>query len=84
MQDPDFKLWLQEVAKSRTQAKCKLCQKTIELSNIGTFVLKSHMRYKKHKDLVESKKKTSGGFFKRKKPVSSSDKHGASDMNGLL
>ena len=42
------------------------------------------MRYKKHKDLVESKKKTSGGFFERKKPVSSSDKHGASDMNGLL
>ena len=40
------------------------------------------MRYKKHKDLVESKK-TSGDFYERKKPVSSSDKHHASDMNDL-
>ena len=66
MQDPDFKLWLQEVPKSRTQAKCKLCQKTIELSNIGTFALKSHMRYKKHKDLVESKKKNIWWLFQKK------------------
>ena len=66
MQDPDFKLWLQEVPKSRTQAKCKLCQKTIELSNIGTFALKSHTRYKKHKDLVESKKKHLVAFSKER------------------
>ena len=82
LQDPDFKLWLQEVPTNRTKAKLKLCQKTIELSYMGTFALKSHMRYKKHKDLVESKK-TSGSFFERKKPVSFSDKHRASDMNDM-
>ena len=38
----------------------------------GTSALKSHVRYKKHKDLVESKK-TSDSFFERKKPLSSSD-----------
>ena len=54
LQDPDFKLLLQEVPTNRTKAKCKLCQKAIELSNMGTFTLKSHMKYKKHKDLVES------------------------------
>ena len=48
----------------------------------GTSALKSHMRYKKHKDLVESKK-TSDSFFERKKPLSSSDKHRASDMNDM-
>ena len=82
MKDPDFKWWLQEVPTNRTKAKCKLCQKTIELSNMGTFALKSHMRYKKHRDLVESKK-TSGTFFERKKPISSSDKCHASDMNNM-
>ena len=30
LQDPDFKLWLQEVPTNRTKTKCKLCQKTIE------------------------------------------------------
>ena len=50
---------------------------------MGTFAFKSHMRYKKHKNLVESKKKTSGNFFERKKPISSSDKHRASDMNDM-
>ena len=57
LQDPDFKLWLQEVPTNRTKAKCILCQKTIELSNMGKFTLKIHLRYKKHKDLIESKKK---------------------------
>ena len=80
-QDPDFKLWLQEVPTSRTKAKCKLCQKAIELSNMVTFALKSHVSYKKHKDLVENKK-TSGSFFERKRPISFSDKH-ASGMNGM-
>ena len=47
-----------------------------------TFALKSHVSYKKHKDLVESKK-TSGSFFERKRPISFSDKHHASDMNGM-
>ena len=49
---------------------------------MGTFALKSHMRYKKHKDLVE-KEKASGSFFERKKRVSSSDKHHASDINKI-
>ena len=45
LEDPDFKLWLKEVPTNRTKAKCKFCQKTIELSNMGAFALKSHMRY---------------------------------------
>ena len=80
MRDSDFKLWFQDVPTNRTKAKCKLCQKTIELSNMRTFALKNH-RYKRHKDL-ESKKNI-WYFFERKKPVSSSYKHRASDMNDM-
>ena len=39
-------------------------KKTIELSNMRTFALKNHMRYKKHKDLES--KKTSGNFLKER------------------
>ena len=74
----DFKRYLQIEQKQNVNYP-----KTIELSNMGTFTLKSHLRHKKHKDLIESKKKTSGSFFERKKPVSSSDKHNASDMNDI-
>ena len=66
LRDPDFKLWLQDVPTTRTKAKCKLCQKTIELSNMRTSALKNHMRYKKHKDLES--KKTSGIFLKERNP----------------
>ena len=35
---------------------------------MGTFALKCHMRYKKHKDVVESKKKHLVAFLEERNP----------------
>ena len=57
----DFKRYLQIEQKQNVNYP-----KTIELSNMGTFTLKSHMRHKKHKDLIESKKKHLVAFLKER------------------
>ena len=47
--DDRFKDWISET-QSRTEARCKLCKKTITLSNMGVQALKSHADGKKHKE----------------------------------
>ena len=48
LEDPDFKNWLVSCT-NNTQARCKLCQKTFNLSNMGRKALVSHVSGKKHK-----------------------------------
>ena len=55
LDDPEFKDWIQPVDSCNTEAKCKLCSKVFTLSNMGVGALKSHMKYKKHKDAVSNR-----------------------------
>ena len=47
LQNPKFSTWIQQTA-IQTEAKCKLCCKTIDLSNMGTRVLESHTQSAEH------------------------------------
>ena len=48
----EFKEWLLPDNADSTKAKCKLCQKSITLSNMGTRALKSHAQGKRHQSLL--------------------------------
>ena len=48
LEDPDFKNWLVSCTHN-TQARCKLCQKAFNISNMGRQALVSHASGKKHK-----------------------------------
>ena len=48
LSNEEFKSWLVPT-ENKSQAKCKKCKKTFELSNIGVQALKSHADRKKHK-----------------------------------
>ena len=50
--------------------RCKLCSRELNLSNMGTAALKSHMKYQKYTELVKIKNGSSD-FFKK----ASSDRH---------
>src|SRR6218665_1459289 len=47
----DYKIWIMK-DKATTQAKCKLCDKTFDISNMGEAVMRSHIRGKGHIDFV--------------------------------
>jgi hypothetical protein len=47
LKDPQLKTWLME-AKSQTEAACKLCHISIDISNMGIAALRSHSNGKKH------------------------------------
>ena len=67
--DDRFKDWISET-QSRTEARCKLCRKTIMLPNIGVQALKSHADGKKHK---EHCMKVSVFLRKKNKPTTESE-----------
>ena len=48
LEDPDFKIWLVSCT-NNIHARCKLCQKTFNLSNMLIQALVSHTSGKKHK-----------------------------------
>ena len=48
LEDADFKNWFVSCT-NNTQAKCKLCQKTFNLSNMEKQALVSHASDRKHK-----------------------------------
>ena len=58
----EFKDWIQEVPNDALKARCSFCDKTVELSNMGSRALKSHAKSSKHKnryDLFKSQMKHS-------------------------
>jgi len=48
LKEDNFKKWLEFNEKDENSAKCKLCQSTFSLSNMGKQALSSHVRSKKH------------------------------------
>ena len=50
---PEFASWLVN-GKEKTQAKCKLCHKVVELSNMYIQVLNIHQKGRKHISVVSS------------------------------
>ena len=47
LNDSEFEQWI-TVAPNNTQARCKLCKQTFNLSNMGRQALVSHAAVKKH------------------------------------
>lgn len=52
----DYKEWLLPEESDNTKARCKLCQKSFSLSNMGEPALKSHAQGSKHKSALLWKK----------------------------
>ena len=48
--DECFKRWLKKVPGDSTKALCILCNKKIDIANIGVSALVSHKSFKKHSD----------------------------------
>ncbi|XP_070554389.1 uncharacterized protein [Ptychodera flava] len=72
LKQPEYLGWL-ERAQDKSSAKCKLCEKTFDVSNMGEAALKSHAKGVKHQALVGQKQKASGLKIKDFFAQSSSD-----------
>ena len=51
--DPEFSLWIVSVV-DNTQARCKLCKKTFNLSNMDRQALTSYALGQKHYKFIKS------------------------------
>ena len=47
-----YKDWILRDSSSQHKARCRLCQKSFDCSNMGESALKSHMGGRKHKELA--------------------------------
>ena len=59
-ENPSYKLWL-ERDRDKYKAKCKVCMKTFDVSNMGESALASHEKGKKHRNLMEKQAKSTTG-----------------------
>jgi len=49
----EYKAWLMQDPGNRdTMARCRYCLKSLDISNMGEAALRSHMKGKRHTDLV--------------------------------
>ncbi|GBM88592.1 hypothetical protein AVEN_197639-1 [Araneus ventricosus] len=64
LSDPSFSSWLEKMPLNNKIAKCKLCVKTFDLSNMGRRAVSSHMNGIKHKKKVEASQKSASLFKK--------------------
>ena len=53
-QDKKYKDWIAS-DESKEKAKCRVCQKTFSVANMGEAALVSHMKSKKHEALLAAK-----------------------------
>ena len=67
----EFSDWLLRVENDRHSARCSVCYKAFDVSNMGEGAVRSHMKGQKHCRLIE-KKRTAvsttpsiSGFFNR-------------------
>lgn len=76
LSDPSFNSWLEEVPGNNKIAKCKLCNRTWELSNMGRRAVTSHMEGSKHQKKVVArslnKKSASFSYFTKSEDHSTS------------
>ncbi|GBN09359.1 hypothetical protein AVEN_156318-1 [Araneus ventricosus] len=54
LSDPSFSSWIEKMPLNNKIAKCKLCNKTFDLSNMGRRAVSSHMDGSKHKKKVKA------------------------------
>ena len=52
--DDDYGTWIARDPTSNTRAKCKVCEKTFDISTMGTSAVKSHMKGVKHQSRMKS------------------------------
>ena len=60
LENSSYKLWL-ERDRDKYKAKCKVCMKTFDVSNMGESALASHEKGKKHRNLMEKQAKSTTG-----------------------
>ena len=79
--DQRFSSWIKNCIK-RTNAKCCICQKIIDLSTRGVSSLISHAAGKKYQETQESSKVTIKAFMQPQQKSSSSE--GSSESSRAL
>ena len=81
LDNPEFKDWIEKVDNCTSKARCKVCRKTIDLSNMGTRALKSHAKGLRHKDLVKNAKQPRKSLFTVAAPSSENSAASSPSMN---
>ena len=56
-ENPSYKLWLERDSE-KYKAKCRVCVKTFDVSNMGESALPSHEKGKKHINLMETQQRS--------------------------
>ena len=71
LQKPLYKEWLREIKGDKHRARCIVCMKDVDISNMGESALTSHLKGKKHQRLTSQKRSLASvpefflGFFSR-------------------
>ena len=67
MDKVEYKDWLLPEPSNNTKAKCRLCMRSLSLSNMGEPALKSHAQGMKHQNAVKMSRKNTSvwGFLKK-------------------
>lgn len=72
-ENPNWSSWLQKVEKNLHQAKCSICLKVIELSNMGKRAIISHEKSRTHIEALSARKTSSLKSFLTSKTVGSEE-----------
>lgn len=64
---PEYASWIAKVENNKTQAYCKVCKKTLNLSNMGKQALSSHSSGTFHQKTLQATQQLSIESFFRKK-----------------
>ena len=59
LKHPEYVSWL-ECGTDKYSAKCNICRKIFDISNMGEPAIRSHGKGSKHKQLLEQKKAAGG------------------------
>ena len=81
--DERFKRWLKKVPGDLTKALCILCNKKIDITNIGVSALVSHKSFKKHSD-KEKVHLLGSMFFTKTAPAVASKPASLSTSNPMM
>ena len=73
LHDPKYQDWILEDNTTNTKAKCKICHCAIELSNMGTIALDSHIKSNRHKKLCKSEPSVMQWLMKKSSDSSSTN-----------
>ena len=71
LEDDDYKSWLEREKSDKHKGYCRVFKKTVELGKMGEGTLVSHMKGKKHRELLKASKPAVliAGFLGQSKTV---------------